>query len=263
MKAATSLILIFFSFSSYSCELLEKTYSLSGPVTLLLEELDLLNSSKLLGISKFHPVKQKYNGKTLGGGLFLSKKTSDQFKDKILVYDKSRELAKILQKVSTKKTYQLDTRGESASEAFAKTSELVKKITVGCEKKLYLLKGKVQQVLRQVKLTGKKKRVLFYLGRINSKYPETIIANDGFVKELRLRRSFETYPTDLAYVYWSQKIHNDLKGFLHIGIVEGDSDQIQVQKVRKDTYNLSMRGVLTPGLSQVYFLQKFTQLQLN
>ena len=100
MKLAFSLLLLFYTGSSMSCSLNRPLISLSGPITMLLEELGLLTDKNLKGISLFHPV-NNFNGKKYGGGIFLGEKFFQEIGNSIIFYDQSRELNKLFSKKTT------------------------------------------------------------------------------------------------------------------------------------------------------------------
>ena len=262
MKTVISLLLLF-SMNSFSCELSEKIVSLSGPITLLLEELDLLKDKNLLAISKFHPVEKKFNGQILAGGIFLSKKSLNAFKNVKMFFDKSREFKSLLKKSGVKKYIEIDTRDQDPFEAFNLSLVKIMNSLKGCHKTFEALEAKVSIIKSKLKLNPNFERSIFYLGHIKNKYPEIVIANDGFVLGLKAFEKFKTYPSDLSYVTWSKKIMNKLKDFNRYGVSEGKCNDINVLKVSDSNFNLSMRGVLTPGIRQVYFLERLQNLSLH
>ena len=96
MRTVTKFLFIFLFLQNQSiaCKLAKPLVSLSGPVTMVLEELNLLEDPNLAAISVFHPINKKTSAKILAGGVFLSKRTMESFQDKFVFFDKSMELKK-------------------------------------------------------------------------------------------------------------------------------------------------------------------------
>lgn len=255
--------LIILGFNVYSCEIKDNTklYSLSSSITMLLEELNLLESKKLLGISIFHPVR-KYNGKKLAGGIFLSDKLFENNPNLIVFYDESRELRKKLNRHSTLKAVEVITRELDAFEAYVLSLNLLKPILDNCSKELEKIENKVTKVKNKIKSVKPDLKYLFYLNlfQSNLKKPELLIVNDGFVKTLIKYSKLKTYNSELGYVSWSSK---EMKKFkdktIHIGISDSKKENIQIERLEKNIWNISYRGALSPGLRQVYFLNHLVE----
>lgn len=249
---------------AHSCEIKKdvQIYSLSGPITMLLEEMELLSSSRLLAISIFHPVKN-YSGRKLGGGIFLTKKSFNHKGIANVFYDKSLELTKALKQKKNIKLHQVDSRGRGAIATTIESINSLKPLLNNCERKLNQLNQKMLKLKEDIKtLSLKKYKLLFYLNAFKekNKKPKMIIVNDGFVKDLLGNDKVKSYPSKLSYINWSSKIMKSLEAdYVHFGITEakGESDQITLQKLEERYYNLRFRGALTPGIRQAVFIEKF------
>ncbi len=267
MKTVFSLFFLLISLSTHalvgskkSCHLTRETVSLSGPITMLLEELQLTQDPYLLAISKFHPIETIFTGEVLAGGLFLSKQVLAKFKNKLIFFDKSREFKKILQQSHLKDIIEIDTRHLSVMSSVKMTIEILRKYTKGCDQQL----AKVESHLRGLTHLLNKRGItpsVFYLGRISNKLPELVIVNDGFVKDLTETANLKTYPSETSYVYWSKKIMNTLKNYHHFGVGEGGSNQVKIEPVGPRKFNLAMRGLLIPGIRQLHFLEQFLLIE--
>lgn len=257
MKAAFSLFLIFNSLCSFACELNRPIISLSGPLTMMLEEMNLLGDKNLVGISNFHPVKT-YDGQIFSGGLFLSKSVLNKNSEAFIFYDRSREFLKLLKSSKHKFYKAVETRELTPFEVVADLLLSIDQFTSKCESaitKLELKMEKLQQKLSKIK----GRNAVFFLGEIKSKLPELVIANDGFVTFLKQNKNYKTYPSTLSYVPWSKKSLSKLKDLVLVGIHEGK--MFQLTKASSNRYNIQFRGILTPGIRQIYFLEKFYQLE--
>jgi len=267
MKMASKLfffVLLLINCSSvFSCRLKTPVISLSGPVTMLLERINLLEDKNLHAISSFHPITKKYHGEILAGGLFLSHRTVLQFKNKTIIFDESRELEKLLERHRDIKLIKFTSRAIDSINVYKRSVKIIQKISIGCEKIIAQVDREVNTILSNIVLSKKLERVVFFLGKINNKLPETVIVRDGFVLELMKIKSFKTYPSALAYISWSKSILNKLKHYTYLGISEGATSVIQAEKIKLGQYNLSMAGALIPGISQIYFLKQFVQLRLE
>lgn len=266
MKTVFSFFFLFLlttSICQAKCRLSEKIVSLSGPVSMVLEELDLLGDPNLIALSKFHPIKGKTRATILAGGLFLSKKTLKTFGNSKIFFDKSRELRSILAKGPSKKLVEVDTRDQDPFEAYNLSLIKLMNSLQFCHREVESLNDKISNIKQGLEEKPSTMNGVFFLGEIGSKLPELIISNDGFVLFLRGQDSFKTYPSDLAYTAWSKKILNKLKSYKFFGIENGGLDNLEVQKLNKTYYNLKMRGVLVPGIRQIYFLREFHKLKFN
>lgn len=259
-----SLLILMQAWQVRACELSEEVISLSGPVTMLFEELHLLEDPKLLGISKFHPVKKtsrKVRTQVLPGGLFLSKKKLKEFQGKKVFFDKSREFKTLLERSAIEDSVELDTRGKTPFEVFDISINSISKSLKNCSQRIYHLRGRVKKIKETLTLHLKIENAVFYLGAFGRKIPELVIGNDGFVLSLKGLRGFSTYPSELAYIVWSKKEMNRLKGFYHYGVSDGSSGTLERKKIGNRRYNISMRGALIPGIRQIYFLEQLKRLK--
>lgn len=267
MKAISFLITFLVCSNCIACNL-KKDFdyiSLSGPITFLLQQLDLLNDKKLKGISLFAPVDTiSFKNKVYGGGLFLSDKEKSDFDNKVIFYDNGLELKKYLESSNASEKIVIDTRTKGCIEATNIVINQLKPYLNKCEEKLKKIQSdilKIKNELQSYEVKNKEKTYLFYLGKINkNKLPNLIISNDGPIKSLKDFKILKSYPSDFAYVSWSQKTIKSLKDITHIGVGEGE--QFEVIKIDQDKLNILSPGALTPGLSQLYFLEKLLGLRL-
>ena len=104
---------------------------------MILEEMNLLESKQLLGISKFHPVRGNSSVIKLEGGIFLSKKIIKTFPaGTLVIYDKSRELEKTLKKWEILKLMEVNSRSLDPFEVFEQSIHQISGLTKNCEKKI-------------------------------------------------------------------------------------------------------------------------------
>ena len=262
------LISISFSFSCDFQKDIKSVYSLSGPVTLALQDLKLLQNKKLLGISIFHPIpKKEFAGKFLPGGLFLSHETIKNFSGSVLFYDESRELSKILARYKDIKAVEIKNRSMTPPEVMKNLTAQLKTYLSGCD-----LKGMENsldlKLVKLKKLIRSKSHFLFFLGLIQGdRLPEMLMVNDGVVKWMKDEKLIQTYPSDLPYVNWSPKILNELpKDTYRIGLKDsGDTMEVKLEK-KQNVINLTYPGAFIPGRGQVdamiYFFLKFRHNKL-
>jgi len=263
MKTVTSFLILLFSFTSGACEISKPIVSLSGPITMLLDELNLLNDKNVLGISKFHPVKPGYKGKIYSGGIFLSNKTLKSFRNSKIYFDKSRGFKQILKKAKISNYQEFDSRDQNPFEVLNMTIIKTQDILKNCFTEIEKLEKKSDKIQKELKLNSELSKSIFFLGSLGHKLPKLVIANDGFVLSLREFDNFKTYPSDISYVPWSQKVLKGLKSYMHIGIDEGSSEVTTINKLSTLKYNISMRGALTPGMRQIYLLQSLQGLKFK
>jgi hypothetical protein len=254
MKIFLSLFIFTFSIQALAeCRFNQNAsvVSLSGSSTVLFKELGLLKDLK--GISIFNPVQEsEYSGKVYPGGIFLSQSVLSEFKSSTVIYDESRELSKILGSYRINKI-QIITRNKTPTETIHETLKLIIPLTVDCQKQIEKIELKrVNLEKRILESLPLKKKILFFLGEVKGeRYPEMIMANDGVVKWLKENKKIETYPTELAYVNWSAKIMQDLKGMLIVGLTDPGRKNSKSFKQTELKVNISYPGILVPGLSQL------------
>ena len=132
--------------------------------------------------------------------------------------------------------------------------------TQRCEGKIAMLEEKLEALEKE--LTSKTyPSMIFFLGKIKTHYPELVMANDGHVTFLRELPKYKSYPSDLAYVPWSKKILQDYKGSYKIGLEEGKV--MELKSLGDNKFNIKYRGVLTPGIRQIYFLKDLLELKFK
>ena len=251
-----SLLLFLFTFKAYACELKKPTYSLSGPITMILEELDLLNDKNLKAISVFHPVKD-YQGKRLGGGIFLSAKILKSLNSSVVFFDKSEELKRSLGKHKKLKLVEVNTRSMSAYKATIVSIEKIWSHLKNCSKKVEALEENVFQLWKEVEKNNfepSHNKLIFFIDEISSikKLPRTAIVNDGVPKSFLVKKKIKTYKTPLEYVNWSSKMMNkQYIKYKKIGLVDAKDEKLRIQQLDSLHYNLYYRGALTPGIRQL------------
>ncbi len=259
MKIFVSFVFLCFCQSSWSvCSFkspLKKVISLSGPMTILLREIGLLNDPALQGISVFNPIADKDFKKTrYPGGVFLSRTTLNEFHHSVVFYDEGRELNKILSSAKDIQSFEIKTRHKLPMEVVDSLVEILKPFITGCNDELGAFKTNALNMQKEIleKLPDSFK-VIFYLGRfVNDRPPELVIVNDGVVKKLVSEKKIVTYPSDLSYVNWSSKIMSGLgQDFIHLGIE--DSGRKHIKEIRRSSKQMTLvyPGALVPGYSQL------------
>ena len=228
---------------------------------MLLEELDLLGDEQLKGISKFHPILKEFNGQRLGGGVFLSPRTFTQYKHLVLFYDESQELRKSLAPMEIERKIEINTK---LQDIFKLQNEVLKTLTpylVGCDTKIKKLAKQTYEIEKLI-ATNKQLPYLYFLGELSThkKLPELIINNDLFVYQLKMKNVIGSYPSDLLYVTWSQKILDGLGDFIFWGVTDKIScNEPQIDQISKQKRNICFRGALIPGIRQIYLYQFLLQ----
>jgi len=262
MKLVISLcIFLLASPKAWSCELNKKYnyIALSAPVSILLKELGVLSDVKSIG--SFHPYKEKI--KKLDGGIFLRASELDLGPNTVLFYDSSKNLEKELKSFKFK-AEKIVTRKLSAMKS---TTYLLSKISPylkACSAQLVSLKSKVKAIESKLKKMQFSDSIIFYTAPFSSsgKNNSLVIANDGFVLDLKKNNTFSSYPSELAYVNWSSKLLKKIDNKLLVGLKES-SNGISLQKINSNTINIKYPGVLIPGYSQLKFLDYFIDKVLN
>lgn len=241
-----------------ACSFKEPVISLSGPMTLLIEDLGLIHDKNLKGISVFNPVKE-YKGERYGGGVFLGEKF---FKNKssLIFFDKSKSLESLFTKNNYSKFKIVDTRNKSP---FVVVEELLKILIpildINCGERLKAYKHKISTLENSdVFKTKISMKALFFLGEvIREKLPEQVIVNDGIVSFLK-QRGLETYKSKLDYASWSSKLLKTVyKDYTYIGLKDSKADVIKIERLGEKHINLSFRGIFIPGIAQIKFLSQF------
>lgn len=249
-------LIVAVSTSYASCDFakeIKSVYSLSGPVTLILKDLDLLKNEKLKGVSVFHPVAKKdFHGVFLPGGVFLSHDTIKGLAGSVLFYDESRELTRIFSRYEGIKAVEIKTRSLTPLEVMQAMEKQLRPYLVGCD--LAKLTSHLKSRLEELKiLIHKDSTFLFFLGLIqNDKLPELVMVQDGVVKWMIQEKLLKTYPSELGYVNWSARILNNLpKGAFHVGLKDSGSSMDTEIKKNQLIINLTYPGALIPGSGQV------------
>lgn len=248
-------------------------YSLSSPITMLLEELSLLGEVE--AISTFHPVTSA-GVKKLAGGIFLTKKAfkssnkTKAKKERIIFFDQSHEMRRTLSKLSNGQILEVFTRKLGAFEAYKVSVEVLSSFLVNCESKLDALSARVLKIKRLIagqQLFKKYETVLFFLGEFdqNKKDPNLLIVNDGFVKDLIDGKNLKTYPSQLEYVPWSSKILKKIQNVLFLSVSDLNASDIsmektQIARLKENKFKIKFRGALSPGIRQVLFLKELVRL---
>lgn len=251
------LLSFFLSLCQYvqACEVNPRTsiYSLSGPVTVLLEELKLLNSPQLKGISIFHPVAAgEFKGEVLAGGVFLGHRVLSQLKGSVVFFDESQELSRIFKLQTGLKSFEVKTRGLLPLEVTDRSLEILQPFLSGCESRIEHLKRRHQERANQLLKIIPLKTFVFFLGELRERMPDLIMVNDGIVKWLVQQKKIRTYPSDLAYVNWSAKLMASLPSkTVRVGIVDSGKELKKNLKKIQQGFNLTYPGVLIPGISQI------------
>src|SRR5690606_20555443 len=115
--------------------------------------------------------------------------------------------------------------------------------------------------LSNLKNDGRK--FIFFLGEIKAnQLPPMVIGQDGGVKTL-IDHGFQSYHSELPFASWAEKTLRSLEGeVLHLGMTECETDQLKIQEAGEKQFNLSMRGLLYPGITQLYFVEEFLNSSL-
>lgn len=266
MKVGTSFLLFltfFFSSNLLACSLEKKMISFSAPITAILEELSLLQDKNLMAISSFHTIDKPNQVKQIPGGIFLSRKKLKTMSDSLIFFDKSLELKKQFA-AEDLKSIEIDTRGLDPFEAHQRALKSISTLLIGCKKKVASLNAKIEQIKRSLKLGKYNAKIIFFLGGISKqgKLPTLVIASDGPILFLK-NQGLSTYESSLAYVSWSSKQMKNYKGFKLIGLVDEHVDGLKIHKISKFKQNIIFRGLLSPGLRQIFFLNEFASNVLN
>ena len=249
-------LLIFCTKAVFACSLNQEIISLSGPVTSLLDNLNLLNDKKLVAISKLNSVSKKNNVEEISGGIFTSKKYFNKNKNTVFFIDSSFELIKTIKRSRLKKYVEFKSRNLDPFDVTRDAMKLIQPYLSGCNDEMTRLK----KYLKRIKSMNFKFRsgIIFLLGEVShNKLPKLVISYDGFVKFLRKNSYLKTYDSDLAYVSWSQKLISDYtsKNYKLIGINDSNSHVPSFKKIDEHKYNIFFKGALIPGLNQVKLLE--------
>lgn len=266
MKMVFRLIIFLISLNAFTCELKEKVVSLSGSVTFTLEHLGLLKDNNLKAISVFHPIKENsFQGEVLGGGLFLSfKHMNTHYQGMKIFFDQSRELSRMFKRLKKSNNIEVKTADLDPFQVYESTLKSIKPSLNNCEKRINDLNKEIAAIKGRVIAKKFTPTMFFYLGsfQVNGNSPKMLMVNDGPVRFLKENTLIETYPSELSYVTWSQKILKQFPKAIHIGLDNGNYDKIEMLRLSTKKMTLKYRGLLIPGISQIFFLDKFSKLTI-
>jgi len=262
MKKVISLLLLLSSSSAIACQLKQETISLSGSVTSLLYELELLDDSRLKGISVFHPIEKKdFKGRRYPGGVMIAQKTLKEFRGKTIFFDESSELHQRLRQARLDKLVEVKTRGLDPFEATENTIRRIEPHLSNCPTEILRVRlwaaNEKQYLLSRKKLQHP---IFFFLGEIKGeKLPELMMVHDGPVLFWSRNDRIHTFTSDLAYVRWGEKWRKSLTGKeAFVGLAELKAgEKFRLEKGPKRYWNVRDVGVLTPGPWQIRFMRKF------
>ena len=269
MKLVIS-FLFFLSASThvFACRLKTPTVNLSGAMSLTMRTLGLMNDPNLKAVSRYFVNEEEaksFEVDLLMGGIFLSPKTIEKYKDHFFIIDKSQELEK--QMASKKVGGQVvRTRGLTPIEVIHRTLNLVREISIGCESNIQAVKTDLNYRIKKLKkIDWSHQQIVFFLGNLKNKLPLKVMVNDGFVKYLVDNFQLRTYPTTAAYSGWSQKKLNELKksNAYMIGMIPLDksrSSRISFTEIKKNQWNAEGRFILIPGFGQLAFLEELAKI---
>lgn len=257
MKILVSIIVLFSGLAEAGCRFRnsQKVFSLSGPMTSVIEEAGLLSANELRGISVFYPKVKAFKGKYIPGGIFLSPSQIREMKGALIFFDEGQELRKLFRSQGIE-AIEVRSRGQTPREATEKMISALRPHTADCDfgKILQRLSEAESKIAERMK---SKENMIFFLGKVNAgKLPELVIAHDGLVLWLKKKNLINTYPSELGYINWSGSIINNLDGkAIFIGITEEETPKVSGTKNRA---TLSFPGALIPGIRQLdawnYFL---------
>jgi hypothetical protein len=259
MKLVTSFFLFLFSFHSEACSFRDQKtiFSLSGPVTYLLKELNLLKDVQ--AISLFHGLEKKdFAGDLIGGGIFVSPKYLKKFKSVLVFYDESSELKKNLLNQGAE-TIEVKTRNLDPFEALHTSIKALAPKIIHCDKEISKIEEESQQIQDFFKHQRPLKQTyIFYLGEItaNRRKPNLIMV-DNFVLYFKKMNLMKTYPTTLNYAPWAQKVITELKkgSLIEVGTANTKDLELILSPIAPREVNLSQKALLIPGLPQVKVLK--------
>lgn len=258
MKTLVSLFLFWAATSQAACRFqpsYQKIYSLSGPVTQIMEEWDLLRAKELKGVTIFYPVPKNFKGEKIPGGNFLSPIKLDEMKDAVVFFDESQGLRKLF-RTRRINAVEIKTRNQTPREVAEEVSGILKNYVADCDSEKIMTKVKKLEESISGRMKGKPS-IVFFLGELKKDHlPEFVIANDGLVLWLKKKNLITSYPTELSYVNWSGSIIESMKEkSLFVGIKEEITPSVSGD-VKKA--NLIYPGGLIPGIKQLeawnYFL---------
>lgn len=249
-----NLIVIFSLFTSYNllakCELKKPIVSLSASISSIIRELGLEGSPNLIATLKFHNIKP-VKGKQLVGGLYFSSAEIKSWKSSHIFFDESKKFEKELALIPSQQKSKVYTRGITPMALVSTTLNLLKEYLDGCDQEMTNLNQRVLRIEKSIaaKFKDYNKRILLFLGNCDKSRPRMLMVHDGIIEYLVSKFKAKTYPSDLSYVYWSEKV---LSRFADEDIVNicADNSYKKVHK-NKNTIKISARRILSPGLDQL------------
>ncbi len=249
-----ALLINFFILSVFACEFRsdKNIYSLSGPVTQALEELNLLEKPQLKGISLFHPVAaQKFKGKRFAGGLLLSPVSVSELSGGVVFFDESQEMRRMFKQYPTINSVEVSTRNLTPIQVEERVQKILLPYLSNCPQKLSDQNKKKLEKLR--KLIPSRKTFLFFLGEIKGeRVPQMLMVNDGVVKWMLDEKLIHSYPSELAYVNWSAKILQSMPAqSFQVGLRDSSGQMTKSFSQSGNIINLTFPGALVPGKGQV------------
>ncbi len=268
--AIVSLISLLYLPQSFArCRFIDKKIvSLSGPITQLLKEMDLLNDPMLKAISIYNMIEKKhFNGHFIGGGLLLSPKFLQKLGAGVLFFDESREMKRTLGKIKKIKIVELRSVGDDPFVVYEQSKRILIPYLKGCSLVLKKLDSRISKMketlsaMRRSKRTNKK--IFFYLGKIQNGHrrPNILMNRDGFVLSLINLGIIQSYPSKLKYLPWSEKIVNKFKeknDLVEIGLVANIKyKKLVMSKETPNLFNVYHPTMLIPGIAQIFFLMEF------
>lgn len=264
MKQVISAWVFLFSLNAFSCEINQTrdVISLSGPITHLLFELKLLKTP-VMAISEFHGINPKdFSGKILKGGMFLSPQVLKTLKNPLIFFDESLEQRKTIKRLDIQ-GIELKTKNLDPFEVYHLSKDKLSPYLKNCETELSLLQKKVDGVKLEVEKSKKLNGYyFFYLGEIKKdERKPNLIMIDNFVLTFLKNKLLETYPSQLNYVPWSEKVVHDYqkKKTFFIGLVtssQSEKRSLELKQVSEREFNFYHPALLVPGLAQINFLKE-------
>lgn len=260
MRIFLSLFLLLYSFTTLAqCRFNSKAkgiVSLSGIATVIIKELGLLADPQLKGISVFNPVAEnEFKGVIFPGGIFLSQQLLNDLSGRTVFYDESRDLKKILKTREQVNPIEIKTRNFTPVEVTEKALAVIGPYLEKCDDQIQKLKEELIQLQNELKIKlPQKTHVVFFLGEIKKKkLPELVIVQDGVMKWLIENNYIRTYPSELSYVNWSQKILSTLpENSMYVGLKDSARQmQKSVVKIDNKKMNVIFPGALVPGITQL------------
>lgn len=269
MKLVISVLFFLVNSLSFSCEINRTTdiISLSGPITHLLRELNLLKKP-VVGISEFNGISEKeFSGTIFKGGMFLSPQALKSLNRPLLFFDESLEQRKTIKKLGLD-GIELITKNQDPFQAYELSKQKLLPYLKNCQEQLIVLQKKVETIKSNIAKSEKYPgRYFFYLGAIkkDGRRPNLIMI-DNFVLSLLNNQLIKTYPSPLNYVPWSEKIihqyeQNQMEKVFSIGLVTSAKEKtgLELTKVSDHEFNFSHPALLVPGLAQVNFLEELVR----